>query len=129
MSATAHNDDTAAILEILRAYHAAMVEAQVDRLRQLLDSGFTLGHITGYVQPKNEWFGLIRSGEFDYHQIDVDQATLTVRASGNTALVEGKGIFDATISGMHAPWRLKFSVAFNRCGAAWRIASARYTAF
>jgi hypothetical protein len=129
MSAPAQNVDTAAILDTLRAYHAAMVEGDADRLGRLLDTGFTLGHITGYVQPKSEWFGVLRSGEFDYHRIDLDQAALSVRASGNTAVVEGKGIFNATISGMHAPWRLKFSMAFNRHGDGWKIASARYTSF
>jgi hypothetical protein len=129
MSAIAPNPDTAAVLETLRAYHTAMVEADVDRLGELLGAGFTLGHITGYVQPKNEWFGVLRSGEFDYHRIDVDQAALSVRVGGNTAVADGKGVFNATISGMHAPWRLQFSIAFNRHGDGWKIASARYTRF
>ena len=129
MNAMAPSAPSQAIIETLNAYHAAMVEARVDRLDRMLDAGFTLGHITGYVQPKNEWFGVLRSGEFDYHQIDVDNAALSVRIKGNTAVVEGKGIFNATISGMHAPWRLKFSMALTRHGDVWKFASARYSSF
>ena len=129
MNAMAQNAPSQVIIETVHAYHAAMVDARVDRLDRLLDAGFTLGHITGYIQPKNEWFGVVRSGEFNYHQIDVDGAALSVRISGNTAVVEGKGIFNATISGMHSPWRLKFSMALNRHGDSWKIASVRYTRF
>jgi ketosteroid isomerase-like protein len=121
--------DTAEILGILRAYHAAMVEARIDRLAELVDEAYSLIHITGYVQPRDEWFDVIRDGQFDYHKIDIDERTLAVGVSGDTATVAGKGIFDATINGMHAPWRLRFEMRWSRQRGTWRIMSARYSSF
>jgi hypothetical protein len=121
--------DTAEILDILRAYHGAMVEARTDRLGELVDEGYSLVHITGYVQPRDEWFDVIREGRFDYHRIDIDERALSVNVSGDTATVAGKGIFDATINGMHAPWRLRFEMRWSRQRGTWRIVSSRYTSF
>lgn len=129
MSNTGQDQDAAGILGILRAYHAAMVEARTDQLAELVDEDYSLVHITGYVQPRDEWFDVIRAGQFDYHRIDIDNRALSVSVTGNTATVAGRGIFEATINGMHAPWRLQFRMAWSKLGGAWRIMSARYTSF
>lgn len=72
------NGDRAEIIRVLRAYHKAMVEARTDALGDIVDEGFSLVHITGYIQPGSEWFGVIRSGQFDYHSIDVDEQALSI---------------------------------------------------
>ena len=123
------NADEQAIRKVLDAYHAAMVGARTDELGALVAEGFTLGHITGYVQPKAEWFGVIRSRSFDYHDIRIEQDRLRVEVAGDEAVVRGRGIFDATIQGMHAPWRLQFELRFARRSSGWIIADARYTSF
>jgi ketosteroid isomerase-like protein len=124
-----HDKDTAEILGILRAYHGAMVEARTDQLAELVDDGYSLVHITGYVQPRDEWFDVIRTGEFDYHTIDIDERTLSVTVSGDAATVTGRGIFNATISGMQAPWRLQFRMSWSKRRGQWRILSSRYASF
>jgi ketosteroid isomerase-like protein len=129
MPNTGQDQDAAEILGILRAYHAAMVEARIDQLGELVDEDYSLVHITGYVQPKDEWFDVIRTGQFDYHKIDIDDRVLSVSVSGDTATVAGRGIFDATINGMHAPWRLQFKMTWSRQRGEWRIVSARYSSF
>jgi hypothetical protein len=121
--------DPADILAALRAYHAAMVDARIERLAELVDAGYSLVHITGYVQPRDEWFDVIRTGEFDYHRIDVDERTLSLNVTGGTASLSGRGIFNATINGMHAPWRLQFSMTWAKQGGDWKIMSARYSSF
>jgi hypothetical protein len=114
----------AAILEVLANYHRAMVEADTGKLAALVDQRFSLVHITGYVQPRDEWFEVIRTGQFDYHRIDVDDTV--VRFDAGLASVSGSGTFTATINGMHAPWRLRFTLVFAHENGEWRIMSARY---
>ena len=122
-------DDATEILQVLRAYHSAMVDARTDDLSTILERDFSLVHLTGYAQPRAEWFDVIQSGEFDYHHIDVDDESVSVNVFGKTATATGKGIFDATIEGMRRPWRLEFAVRFDKSGNVWRIAQARYTTF
>lgn len=56
---------TAEILRTLRAYHTAMVDARTADLDALLAPDFALVRMTGYVQPKAEWFDVLRSRQFD----------------------------------------------------------------
>lgn len=129
MTSSEEDRDAAEIRRILHAYHAAMVAARTGQLSDLVDDDYSLVHITGYVQPKNEWFDVIRTRQFDYHRIDIEDRTLSVSVSGDTATVTGRGVFNATINGMHAPWRLQFQMAWSRQHGAWRIKSARYTSY
>ena len=114
----------AAVVEVLDDYHRAMVEADTDKLRTLVARRFSLVHITGYVQPRDEWFEVIRTGHFDYHRIDIDE--VVVRLDADVANVTGSGTFNATINGMHAPWRLRFTLVLAPENRQWRIMSARY---
>jgi hypothetical protein len=102
---------------------------RTDDLDRLLDSAFSLVHISGYEQPKREWFGVVGSGQFDYHRIDVEDKAVSVNVTGNTAVVTGRGIFNATINGMDAPWRLQLTMRFERRGDTWTIMHARYTTY
>jgi hypothetical protein len=61
---------------------------------------------------------LIRTGQFDYHRIDIQEWSLAVSVSGSTAKVAVKGIFDATINGAHAPWPLQFTMTWSHQGGA-----------
>jgi hypothetical protein len=129
MTSADQDSDRSEILRVLNAYHSAMVGARIDDLDGLLDQRYSLVHISGYVQPKDEWFDVIRSGEFDYHRIDVDERTLAVKVTGTTATVTGQGIFNATINGFRRPWRLQFTLWFSKRNERWIITGARYTSF
>ena len=116
-------------MRVLRAYHSAIIDARTYDLEAILDRRFSLTHITGYVQPKGEWFDVIRSGQFDYHTITVEEETISLTVPGKSAIVAGRGLFDATINGMRRPWRLQFTMRFARDAAGWRITEACYTVF
>lgn len=127
MATVDHSPEATEILALMGAFHTAMVEARTDRLADMLAPGYALVHITGYRQPRDEWFRVIDSRQFDYHRIAIDQMSVSV--SGDIASVTGRGVFDATINGMHAPWRLKFAVDLERSGGGWKLRSARYDGF
>jgi hypothetical protein len=119
----------AEVLQVVGAYHTAMVGARTDELDALLDAGFALVHLTGYVQPREEWLEVVRDGQFDYHRIDVDERSLAVTVTGPAAMVKGRGIFDATINGMRSPWRLQFTLRLAKHRDRWILMHARYTSF
>jgi hypothetical protein len=122
-------DQSEVILHALSRYHQCMVAALPDELDALLEPGYSLVHITGYVQPRLEWLAAIGSGEFDYHRIELMQDCLSVAMSGDAATVTGKGVFHATIQGLKAPWRLAFTLQYVHRDGHWRVANARYTTY
>jgi hypothetical protein len=121
--------DQTEIQQLMNAYHEAMVAARTKDLDKLVDTDFTLTHITGYVQPKHEWLGVIRSGQFDYHHIDIDEKTTSLSILEDSASLSGRGIFNATINGMKSPWRLQFSIQLRKLSGRWVMKNARYTTF
>lgn len=128
-SAMKHTGESSNTLQVLNAYHAAMVGARTLYLQRLLAPGFTLVHITGYVQPMREWLELVESGDFNYHQIDLEPHSLEISFSGNTATVNGRGIFSATINGINAPWKLSFTMQLVKHNDVWKIANACYSSY
>ncbi|WP_277960728.1 nuclear transport factor 2 family protein [Pseudomonas sp. RIT-To-2] len=117
------------VLTAVARYHEAMVAAHVADLSDMLEPEYFLIHITGYRQPKQEWLSVVRSGAYDYHRIDVNAKELQVHLGSESAVVSGRGVFDATIQGMHAPWRLKFKLELTKGSSGWKLSRARYDAF
>ncbi|MBP3089090.1 nuclear transport factor 2 family protein [Corynebacterium sp. sy017] len=82
----------------------AMLTADTEALDALLAEDFTLTHMTGYVQPKEEWLAQITSGEMAYHSMDTVELSLvddvTFRSRTHTR---------ATIWGMHGTWPLQLT--------------------
>lgn len=109
-----NKQETDEILGILRPYHAAMVAARTDQLAVFVDSDYSLAHITGYVQPRVDSFDVIRTRQFDYHRIDIEERLLSLSIGDSTARIAGRGIFDATINGMHLPWRLQSTMSWTK---------------
>ena len=117
------------VLTTVARYHEAMVATHVADLDAMLEPEYFLIHITGYRQPKQEWLSVLRSDNYDYHQIDVSAKEIQVYLGSKSAVVTGRGVFDATIQGMHAPWRLKFKLELIRGSSGWKLSRARYDAF
>jgi hypothetical protein len=118
-------------LALLNELHNAMVAVDINRLDDMLEDDYSLVHITGYEQPKQEWFEVMIDHSFDYHNIRVntDSLVLAISGSGNSAIVSGRGIFDATINGMHSPWRLDFTHECYYDGLEWRLVCSRYRSY
>ncbi|MEU1183620.1 nuclear transport factor 2 family protein [Streptomyces sp. NPDC005820] len=105
---------------VFQAHHAylnAMVEGDTQALDELLDDGFTLTHMTGYVQPKAAWLAEMRAGQFVYHSIDEVDTTLCL--DGGTAHLTVRTMTDATVYESRADWRLLLTTDYARRGGAW----------
>ncbi|WP_405467945.1 nuclear transport factor 2 family protein [Streptomyces canus] len=79
----AHDDVTTAF----RAYLQAMLNGDTHALDNLLADGCTLTHITGYLQPKDEWLSQTRAGQFLYHGTRANwrlQMTMDYAREGDT---------------------------------------------
>ncbi|WP_052425093.1 nuclear transport factor 2 family protein [Streptomyces fulvoviolaceus] len=106
--------------EVVRAWRAhvrALTEGDTEALEDLLDEGFTLTHMSGYVQPKEEWLAQMRAGWFDYH--DVDEKSVSVEVTGGTAHLVGRTVTDATVHGVRAPWHLQLAFDYARRSGTW----------
>lgn len=106
--------------QVLAAFHdmcEAMVDADTSALTSLLSSHYTLKHMTGYVQPRTEWFEEIERGSMTYHA--VTDVSVNVEVNGDIATLDARTHTDATIWGSHARWRLRLETAYVRSNFGW----------
>jgi hypothetical protein len=105
------------LVEAYRAMCSGMLERDIVLLDGLLADDYTLTHMTGYVQPKCEWLAQIDSGRMRYHSAR-PQST-SVDLTGDTAVLVGRDVVDATIWGSRGTWNLQLTTTYERRGDAW----------
>jgi hypothetical protein len=102
-----------------QAQRDAMVAGDADALGALLADGFTLTHMTRYLQPKVEWLADVRSGEMTYDAIQDVDVTVDVDADTGTPVLIARTRTEATIWGSHGTWPLRLRIRFSGTGGSW----------
>jgi hypothetical protein len=111
------SDDRVQLLEAYRAMYGGMLERDTDLLDGLLDDEYTLTHMTGSVQSKNEWLAQIDSGEMQYHSSRPRDTSIEV--TGDQAVLVGREFVHATIWGARGTWNLQLTTTYQRRDNAW----------
>jgi hypothetical protein len=107
----------AEVVAAYRAMYRGMLERDTGLLDDLLDSGYTLTHMTGYRQSRTEWLQQIDSGEMRYHS--ARPHSTSVEVTGDTAALVGKDVVDATIWGSRGTWNLQLTTNYERRDGTW----------
>jgi len=81
---------------------------------------FTLTHMTGYLQAKQEWLARMRAGQFVYH--DAQERGVSLHVDGDTARLVGRIVTDAAVYGSRATWPLQLTMDFIRQSGRWLAA-------
>jgi ketosteroid isomerase-like protein len=120
-------DDKAQISQAYRDMYRAMLERRTDELAPLLSDQYSLTHITGLRQPKREWLSAIDSGQMRYHS--AKEKSVTVEVTGDTAVLVGRSVVDATIYGSRGAWNLQLTTNYARKDGKWIAMSTVATTY
>lgn len=121
------DDSQAQILEVTRQLTDLMIEKDVDGLTKILDSDFTLTHITGYLQSKDKWFDEIESGGMKYYSYK--EVKTSIKVNANRATFVGQNLLDARIWGSRNTWRLQQAMELEKRNGKWIILRSVATTF
>ena len=124
MSENLSQRDREAIAANVQARQRAMVDGDTAELRELSAPDSRSEHISGYDQPREEWFDQIESGYFDYHTIDDDSIDITPVATDAVRVVTRRTI-DVTIAGSRNTWRLESTADYVRVDVRWLSCNSR----
>lgn len=111
--------DEIQILGVTRLLTQLMIEKNTGEMSEIVDANFTLTHITGYVQSKEEWFAEIESERMKYYSYKEMQTS--VKIEGNKATFVGKNVLDARIWGSRNTWRLQQKMELEKRSDKWII--------
>lgn len=121
------NNDEAEIRLVTKRLTELMIKKDTVAINKILDAGFTLTHITGYVQPKSEWFAEIESERMKYYAYEEVKSTVTI--NGNKATFIGQNLLDARIWGTRNNWRLQQTMELVKKNNQWVIQKSVATTF
>ncbi|KQB41384.1 nuclear transport factor 2 family protein [Flavobacterium aquidurense] len=119
--------DKMQILRITRQLTDLMIEKNLAAMNKILDSHFTLTHITGYVQSKDEWFSEIESERMKYYAYTEVNTAVTI--DNNNAVFVGQNLLDARIWGTRNKWRLQQTMHLEKRNEKWVILKSVATTF
>lgn len=119
METTNNKNDEAQILALVRQLTQLMIERNTIEMNKIFDKDFTLTHITGYVQPKEEWFAEIEKESMKYYSYR--EVNTSVKINGDKAEFIGQNILDARIWGSRNNWRLQQTMQLEKRNGKWII--------
>lgn len=112
---------------IYRQINQAMLAKDTTTIDRLTADAFTLTHITGYKQSKDEWLNHIKTDKMQYHKID--EQSVQVAINGKRADIVGKAKTRATIWGANGTWNLQLHYQAVKTDGAWQVQSAVATLY
>lgn len=120
-------NDEQILSDIYHQINQAILAKDTTTIDRLTADAFTLTHITGYKQSKDEWLNHIKTDKMQYHQID--EQSVQVAINGKRADIVGKAKTRATIWGANGTWNLKLHYQATQTGGTWQVQNAVATLF
>ena len=81
-----------------------MIEKDLEKLNELLDDNYTLTHMSGKTQTKQEYIDEIMDGTLNYYESIIDSPTIIIE--NNNALFKADVTLDAKVYGIKGRWTL-----------------------
>jgi hypothetical protein len=113
------NTDEAQVLTVVRQLAQLMIKKDTAAMNGILDENYTLTHMTGYVQPKAEWFDEVTKESMKYYSENEVHHSVTV--NGNKATATMQNLVDARIWGSRNTWRLQQKMTLEKRSGKWII--------
>ena len=114
---TSHLDDGQ--LEVLYAYQAmqqAMVDADHDAMRDIVEEGTTFTHMSGYTQTKEQFISEV-GGPLTYYHSDIRNVNVTI--DGDWATLTGTVALTADAYGSRGTFELAVRQMMHRVDGRW----------
>lgn len=121
------NTEELQILNVTRQLTQLMIDKNTDEINKIVDTHFTLTHITGYVQSKEEWFSEIETERMKY--FSYKEVKTLVKSDGDKATFIGQNLLDARIWGSRNTWRLQQIMQLEKRKGNWIILNSVATTF
>ena len=110
-----------AILELHQKKFDWMVNKQYDSLQMVLENQLVYIHSNGWIETKAEVIADLKSGKLNYIKVNVTEAK--ARIYKNTAIINGKGVFNVMLEGKPVEINLLYTEVYINKKDKWQLAS------
>ena len=99
------NDDQEEVLERFIEFQYAMIEKDLEKLNELLKDNYTLTHMSGKTQTKDEYIGEIMDGTLNYYKSIINNPIIMIKEK-DKAILKADVTLDAKVYGIKGTWTL-----------------------
>lgn len=110
-------DEEIEVLYTQSKYCQAMVDADIDTLKQIVPKEVTFTHMSGKVQTRDEYFDDIKNGKLNYYNITIENPKINV--NGDTAIIDYTSVLDANAYGAKGVYRIHGTHKFKKYDGKW----------
>ena len=114
------NDDQEEVLERFIEFQYAMIEKDLEKLNELLEDNYTLTHMSGKTQTKDEYIGEIMDGTLNYYESIINNPIITIKEK-DKALLKADVTLDAKVYGMKGTWTLHSEQTLEKINEKWYL--------
>lgn len=120
--------EEAKISELYKDYWDYMIEKNIEGLRSLMSSDYSLYHMTGVRQSADEFLKGLDNGTFNYYSAEHDDIVVSV--DGDEATMIGKSrVVAAVYGGGKGSWRLQGDFTLRKENENWKFTSSRASTY
>ncbi|WP_295610095.1 nuclear transport factor 2 family protein [uncultured Methanobrevibacter sp.] len=108
------------VLQRFMEFQKAMIEKDLDMLNEILDDDYTLTHMSGKTQTKQEYIDEIMDGTLNYYKSTIDNPQIRI-IEEDKAIFNADVTLDAKVYGMKGTWTLHSQQTMEKINGRWYI--------
>ena len=112
--------DQEEVLERFMDFQDAMIEKDSDKLNEIICDNYTLTHMSGKTQTKQEFIDEIIDGTLNYYKSTIDNPDIAI-LEGNKAVFKADVTLDAKVYGVKGTWTLHSRQTMEKIDGKWYI--------
>ena len=114
------NQDQEEVLERFIEFQYAMIEKDLEKLNELLKDNYTLRHMSGKIQTKDEYIDEIMDGTLNYYKSIINNPIIMIKEK-DKALLKADVTLDAKVYGMKGTWTLHSEQTMEKINEKWYL--------
>lgn len=108
------------VLDRFKEFQLAMIEKNFDALDEILDDDYSLTHMSGKTQTKQEYIDEIMDGTFNYYKSTIDCPQIKI-IEETKAIFNADVTLDAKVYGIKGTWTLHSQQTMEKVNNKWYI--------
>ena len=108
------------VLERFIEFQYAMIEKDLEKLNEILDDSYTLRHMSGKTQTKQEYIDEIMDGTLNYYKSTINNPIIII-CEKDKAILEADVTLDAKVYGIKGTWTLHSEQTMERINDKWYL--------
>lgn len=108
------------VLDRFKEFQLAMIEKNFDALDEILDDDYTLTHMSGKTQTKQEYIDEIMDGTLNYYKSTIDCPQIKI-IEETKAIFNADVTLDAKVYGIKGTWTLHSQQTMEKVNNKWYI--------